>query len=115
MSKGNKIPGTVEAWETGELGRDEKFVEVYQPDDSAIDDALELQMISIRLQKGLIEDLKQIAQLRGLNYQPLIRQLLQRFVVSELKLLAREYMAQKSKEREEEAESEVQIEEKNCA
>ncbi|MCU7944772.1 MAG: BrnA antitoxin family protein [Candidatus Thiodiazotropha sp. (ex Cardiolucina cf. quadrata)] len=115
MSKGNKIPGTVEAWETGELGRDEEFVEVYQPDDSAIDDALELQMISIRLQKGLIEDLKQIAQLRGLNYQPLIRQLLQRFVVSELKLLAREYMAQKSKEREEEEEAEVQMEEKNCA
>ncbi|MEW8276536.1 MAG: hypothetical protein AB2556_14015 [Candidatus Thiodiazotropha sp.] len=113
MSKDKKIPGTVEAWESGELGRDEKYVQVYQPEDSAIDDALELQMISIRLQKGLIEDLKQIAQLNGLNYQPLIRQILQRFVASEFKKLAREYMAQKSKEREEEAE--VQVEEKDCA
>ncbi|MET0072170.1 MAG: hypothetical protein ABW096_19200 [Candidatus Thiodiazotropha sp.] len=111
MSKDKKIPGTVEAWESGELGRDEKYVEVYQPKDSAIDDALELQMISIRLQKGLIEDLKMIAQVNGLNYQPLIRQILQRFVDSEFKKLAREYMTKKSKERE----AEVQMEEKDCA
>jgi hypothetical protein len=31
-----KIKGTTEAWESGQLGRDEQFVEVYEGDDFSI-------------------------------------------------------------------------------
>lgn len=51
--------------------------------DDDINDALSLQPISIRLQKGLIENLKTIAELNGIGYQPLIRQALTRFVEGE--------------------------------
>ncbi len=49
-----------------------------------LEDALELQMVSIRLQKSLIANLKQIAEYHGVGYQPLIRDLLTRFTKSEL-------------------------------
>lgn len=64
-------------WETGELGRDETFVgQVAEEINKEVDEALELQLISIRLQKSLIEDLKTLARLDGIGYQPLIRQIL---------------------------------------
>jgi hypothetical protein len=56
----------------------------------AIDEALALQLISIRLQKSLIEDFKFIATLNGIGYQPLMRQILKRFVDSEKKRILRE-------------------------
>jgi|GEM_PF-698687 len=49
----------------------------------AIDDSLGLQMISIRLQRTLLANLKAIAQYHGVGYQPLIRDLLNRFAKSE--------------------------------
>ncbi len=49
-------------------------------EDKVLDDALGLQLISIRLQKKLIEDLKEMAQDEGITYQPLIRQILTRHV-----------------------------------
>ena len=52
----------VELWESGELGRDEEFVRKAQTSDDSLDEKLGLQMISIRLQKSLIEDLKDIAE-----------------------------------------------------
>ena len=55
-----------------------------------IDDALELHPISIRLQKDLLENLKALAKLNGLGYQPLIRQVLTRWVDCELKHMLRE-------------------------
>lgn len=72
-------------WESGELGRDDKHVRPASPEsEKALDDALELQMISIRLQKDLLSTLKVIARYRGIGYQPLIRDLLGRFARSEL-------------------------------
>jgi hypothetical protein len=53
---------------------------VSDADDKALDDALGLQLISIRLSKSLIERLKALATLEGLGYQPLMRQVLTRFV-----------------------------------
>lgn len=86
--KTHKIPTSDQAWESGELGQDEASVKVSkQSTEKSINDALELQMISIRLQKGLIEDLKMIAELNGLGYQPLMRQILTRFVDAEKKRL----------------------------
>lgn len=59
----------------------------------AIDDALGLQPISIRLQKDLLDNLKALAKLNGLGYQPLIRQVLTRWVDCELKHMLREKAA----------------------
>lgn len=50
-----------------------------------LDEALDLQPISIRLQRDLIDNLKALARLNGLGYQPLIRQVLTRWVDCELK------------------------------
>ena len=61
-----KIPATDEAWDEGELGRDNAFVRKAEDNiEAQIDDALELQMISVRLQRSLIDDLKSIATING--------------------------------------------------
>ena len=87
----NKIIGTAEEWESGLLGKDEDFVAIAPAiDESHISESLDLQLISIRLQKSLIEDLKAIAQINGLGYQPLMRQVLTRFVNAEKKQILRE-------------------------
>ncbi|ETS30324.1 MULTISPECIES: hypothetical protein [Photorhabdus] len=80
------IASTDEAWENGELGCSEAHIKVSDDiTEDLINDALELQPISIRLNRSLIEDLKMIADLNGLGYQPLIRQVLNRFANSEKK------------------------------
>jgi uncharacterized protein (DUF4415 family) len=91
-----KIRGTSEAWDERLLGADEQFVAVAEPDaDSAVDDALGLKLISIRLPGSLIEDFKNIATINGgMGYQTLMRQALQRFAASELKMIARDYADQ---------------------
>lgn len=84
-----KIAGTEEAWDTEELGADAKFVRrVSDEKASEIEDALCLQMISIRLDKELIETFKHLAVIHGVGYQPLMRDALRRFAESELKQLA---------------------------
>ncbi|WP_419852412.1 hypothetical protein [Actinobacillus pleuropneumoniae] len=81
----------IEKWENRELGQDEKFVQRSTHTTlEMLDELLALQPISIRLSKGLIQDLKDIAQLHGLGYQPLIKQILTRFVESEKRMLANE-------------------------
>ncbi|WP_219625592.1 hypothetical protein, partial [Vibrio parahaemolyticus] len=80
----------IEAWESGKLGRNEEFVRKSNNDGEKLDDKLGLQMISIRLQKSLIEDLKDIAELNGIGYQPLMKQILKRFVDAEKKKILRE-------------------------
>ena len=77
-----------ERWESGELGRDEQFMRVADKSKSAaLDDAVGLQMISIRLEKALLKDLKEIAGHYSISYQPMIRDLLNRFAVNELKAI----------------------------
>lgn len=100
-TKGNskKIEGTPEVWEEGLLGMDEKHAvasDLFQQED--VDEAFSLQPISIRLQKGLLKDLKLIAEVRGLGYQSLIKQILQRFVAAEHKQIFREQMSALLKE-----------------
>lgn len=89
-----KILDTEEAWLSGELGMDEQFAAV-APDDaeSVINDHLDLQPISIRLEKSLIEDFKLIAAMHGLGYQPLMRQTLKRFADCEKKRILRDAAA----------------------
>ena len=103
MTSKCKLPGSDELWDTGELGSDPNFAEplpVTSADsEAAIDTSLELQPISIRLQKSLIEDFKLIADLNGLGYQPLMRQVLTRFEDSEKKRFLRELAANVAAER----------------
>jgi hypothetical protein len=104
MSDTAETNTSVSRWDTGELGRDEKFAERAPAElQEEIDAALELQMISIRLQKASIKDLKAIADYRGVGYQPLIRDVLARWVRAELSVIVREIQEQK-KAREEIAE-----------
>lgn len=94
------IEGTDEAWETGELGRAEEYAEKSPLKSSHVDDKLEMQMISIRLPKSLIEDFKLIAEYHGSSYQPLMRQILKRFAGAEIKTILRAVVAdEKGKER----------------
>ena len=78
--KHDKTLDTNEAWESAALGRDAAHVKRAGPEIAGqIDDALGLQMISIRLPKEVIADFKMIAQLHGVGYQPLMRDALIRF------------------------------------
>ncbi len=73
-----------ETWDNRELGATEQFVRKASSDqDKAVDDKLDLQIISIRLQKNLIDDLKDLAGEDGLGYQPYVRQLLTQHVRNE--------------------------------
>jgi len=81
MNQIDKLTAGGEAWESGKFGRDEQFVQKAEPkQEPTLDDALGLQLISIRLEKQLIEELKFIAKANGVGYQPLMRDVLHRFV-----------------------------------
>ena len=87
--KSSKTP--TDAWENGEYGLDEAFIKVTDAAEAAeVDGALELKMISIRLQNDLINKLKLIAKYHGIGYQSLIRNHLHKFVRSELLQIATE-------------------------
>lgn len=88
MSK--KIRGTEEAWESGLLGEDPKHAVRAPLDMSELDKAVGLKTISIRMPETLLDDLKDIAKIHGLGYQPLMKQVLTRFVEAEKKRLLRE-------------------------
>lgn len=82
----DKIVGTEEAWESRVLGAEEAFVEaVSKKEEQDVDASIGLQMISIRLDRDLIEKVKLIADFHGVGYQPLMRDALQRFADSELR------------------------------
>lgn len=94
MTKTDKILASDEAWDTGQLGDDVEHVRVIEEDAAQVDEALELQSISIRLQKSLIEDFKALASLNGMSYQPLMRQVLNRFADCEKKRILRERVSE---------------------
>jgi hypothetical protein len=88
MANEKKIPGTVDAWENGELGTSAKHARRASPETmQGIDEALELQPISIRLPKNTIDTYKRLARMYGVGYQPLMRDAVCRWAESELKLL----------------------------
>jgi hypothetical protein len=76
-----KIAGTDEAWDSRALGADPDHAQVAGPEHAAaLDDAMGMQSISIRLPRQLIDTYKLIASHHGVGYQPLMRDILQRFV-----------------------------------
>lgn len=114
MSIQEKTESTAEAWESGELGRDEEYAQAVEIDEDSLDESLALQMISIRLQKSLIHDLKYIAKINGIGYQPLIKQALTRFVDGEKKIMLRRLATEQAHMEAEQAEHEKE-EHRHCA
>jgi hypothetical protein len=95
MSELKAVPEQKDPWDTGELGRDERYAECATPElKQEIESALEMQMISVRLQKALIAELKLIADYRGIGYQPLMRDVLARFARAEIMQIATELREQ---------------------
>ena len=89
-------------WDSRSLGASMEHAEVASDVVSAeVNSSLELQLVSIRLQRSLIEKLKLIANYRKVAYQPLVRDLLNRFADSELKDIVHE-LSTKSKHSSEE-------------
>jgi predicted DNA binding CopG/RHH family protein len=95
------IERTAEAWESGELGRDEEYVEVSDLSDEMLDEALSLKLISIRMPNSLIDDLKDIAKINGIGYQPLMKKILSRFVEAEKKQILKERVSEIARQEEE--------------
>ena len=83
-----------ELWENGGLGQSEDHAVVAQGSKQEVDDALGMQLISIRLQKQLVNDLKKIAEVHGVGYQPMIRDLLNRFARSEILSIIKQRMTE---------------------
>lgn len=76
-----KIAGTDEAWESRALGADADHAQVAGAEHlAALDDALGMQSISIRMPKSMIDAYKLIGAHHGVGYQPLMRDILQRFI-----------------------------------
>jgi predicted DNA binding CopG/RHH family protein len=89
------VEDTGMAWETGDLGRDESSVRVStETQERAVEETLGLQMISLRLQKELIEQLKFLAKYHGIGYQPMIRDVLTQWGRSEMLLVANQMQQQ---------------------
>jgi len=100
--KENKIEDTIGNWESGALGADVEFAKVSEDvPDLAIDEALDLKAISIRLEKSLIEDFKAFSRIYGVGYQPLIRQVLTRFAEGEKRMLVKQMKAREAEEEKE--------------
>jgi predicted DNA binding CopG/RHH family protein len=86
-------------WDAFDADLDETSVSAATKEQEvAVDEALELQMISIRLQKYLISALKVIADHHKVGYQPMIRDLLGRFARSELKIILTEQLSKIEKD-----------------
>jgi len=72
-----------ELWENGTLGRSAEHAKPAPKEvEEAIDNALNLAPITIRLQKELVADLKKIAAKEGLGYQAYVRQILTKHVAA---------------------------------
>ena len=112
MSTSKKIANPHQ-WEEFDKDLTETTVSVVPPEEeAAIEDALGLQLISIRLQKSLIANLKVIAEFHQVGYQPLIRDLLNRFVRSEMQSVLHSLIEQKQAmlaKMQEEAESQPRL------
>lgn len=107
------LTSDADKWDNREFGASEEHVQVAsEADMTALNDALSLQAISIRLQKTLIGDLKTIAEYYGIGYQPMIRDLLQRFVLAEKKQqLQRQLETLKAQEQKHQQEDTVPVDE----
>lgn len=99
MTKTTKIKGNTSNWEKGKLGLDEEYAVSASPEEeAALQRAIDLKPISIRLPTQLIKTLKLIAGVHGIGYQPLVRDVLGRFASAEMLDFLRSANEQKSLE-----------------
>jgi predicted DNA binding CopG/RHH family protein len=107
MKKFEQYTDLADEWEPearAGLGQEEQYVKKASSiDEQRLEVALGLQMISIRLQKSLIDDLKVIANANGIGYQPLIRDVLSRFARSEIQNIMRDAISRQQLEAEHQA------------
>lgn len=89
-AKENEIYENVDLWESGKLGSSEETAKKSNFSVSDLQKSIQLQAISLRMQKDVLEDLKFIAKHHGIGYQPLIKQILKRFVDSEMKYILKD-------------------------
>lgn len=86
MAKKASIPSTTEAWEERKLGADAAHAKrAPQEIQDAVDEAIGMQAISIRLPKSTIDTYKALAKMHGVGYQPLMRDAICRWAEGELK------------------------------
>jgi len=79
-------------WENGKYGESLKHAKVASKrDEKSLDDALGLQLISIRLNKSLIEQFKRFAALEATGYQPFIRKVLEDYEIENRHRLDKPY------------------------
>lgn len=112
MAKTAKAQAQEDSWDNGELGRSEEHARpVTEEMERRIDEAAQLHAISIRLPNSLIEGFKFIAaRNKGIGYQTLMKQVLHRFFVSEMKKIARDMAAEMKAQ-----DAQQQIDEKKVA
>lgn len=73
-NKEHDILHEAQEWKSGKRGS--HSVAASDEDEAALEDAMELQMISIRLPQSVVESLKAMAKKEGIGYQPYTRQVL---------------------------------------
>lgn len=96
----SQIEASADDWgPSGKYGNDEAFVRAGK--EEKLDERLGLEPISIRFPKELVRDLKAIAQLNGMRYQPLIREVCKRFVEAEKRALRADMARRRQEEVEE--------------
>lgn len=100
-------PRTYESGPWDELDSDLEVSCSHAPPEEieAIDRAIGLQMVSMRLQPELVKNLKLIASHHGIGYQPMIRDLLNRFALSEIKQILQDKLAETIRQEEQVPES----------
>jgi len=81
QNKEKELLAEAEEWETGKRGSHSTLAT--DEDEANLDEAMELQMISIRLPSSVIDALKAKAKKEGIGYQPYTRQLLIRSLQAE--------------------------------
>jgi len=70
-----------ELWDSKQLGASPEHAKRASPEQQkALDDATGLQLFTFRIQKPIIEQLKQLAKLDGTGYQPFMRKILTDYV-----------------------------------
>jgi hypothetical protein len=105
----SQIEASADDWgPSGKLGNDAEHVRSGKEDDK-LDERLGLHPISIRFPKELVRDLKAIAHLQGMSYQPLIREVCKRFVEAEKRALRADLAQRRQKEAEEQRKLEEEM------
>ncbi|WP_157255894.1 hypothetical protein [Pelomonas sp. Root1217] len=105
-----RVEASADDWgPTGPLGNDPAHARKAE-ESSNVDDVLGLHPISIRFTKELVRDLKAIAQLNGMGYQPLIREICKRFVDAEKRAILRDQAVRRQQELERDKELALEAE-----